>query len=148
MSPPQPYWTTHYTSCWKYSGKEFSFDILLSRQLVAALLDNVFVLSCVSYYVYDVERQLRAARSITKSLESDWEGIPAVPQSAKAYKATSSTGCVNAKLWPSLRPGDWGTKTSRWLLPIALAGQLLVHLEHVTWPVPNTAWGRVTAKII
>ena len=40
-------WKTHWISCWRSLGKEFRFDILLSLPLVAALLDNVFVLSCV-----------------------------------------------------------------------------------------------------
>lgn len=93
-------------SCWTCSEEEFSFDILLSRQLVAALLDNVFVLSCVSYYVYGAERQFRAARSVAKSLERGWEGVPAVPRSAKVDEATSSIGPSNAKPWLSLRPGD------------------------------------------
>ena len=37
-------WKTHWISCWKSLGKEFRFDVLLSLPLVAALLDNVFVL--------------------------------------------------------------------------------------------------------
>lgn len=57
---------------WKYLEKEFSFDVVLSLQLVAALLDNALVLSCASYYVYDEETQFRAVRYTLKSLE--WLG--------------------------------------------------------------------------
>lgn len=72
--------TTHQISCWKDSEKEFSFDILLSLQLVAALLDNVFVPQCVSYYVYDIEIQFRAVHYVRKSLVSSWEGIQLLPK--------------------------------------------------------------------
>ena len=54
---------------------------------MAALLDNVLVLYCASYYVYDVETQFRAVRYIMKSLDSGWEGMSAVFQSLRVYEA-------------------------------------------------------------
>lgn len=40
----RPHLDHDYISCWTSLEREFSFDISLSRQLVAASLDNVFVL--------------------------------------------------------------------------------------------------------
>lgn len=92
-------------SRWTSLEREVSFDISLSHQLVAASLDNAFVLSCVSYYVYDAETHFRAVRYAVKSLESAGSR-PGRSRSPQAGEARPPRGCMDTKPRSHLQTRD------------------------------------------